>query len=161
MSKEWNVKIDDRMHNIELKGRKLKVNGETLKLRKYRKKTGLVHEEYEIPVGSKNALLVLRNMGGTVLVIDNKDCATGEEYVPMKVPGWAYIFIVLHCVNFINGALGACLAVVGITLTASISSNRKMNVFIRVILDLVILVLAVLAVIAIALMIGQGLYGYF
>ncbi|MBD5548570.1 MAG: hypothetical protein HDQ97_14465 [Lachnospiraceae bacterium] len=152
MSKEWNVKIDDRMHNIELKGRKLKVDGENIKLRKYRKKTGLVHEEYEIPVGSKNALLVLRNMGGTVLVIDNKDCATGEEYVPVKIPGWAYIFIVLHCVNFINGALGAFLAVIGITLTASVSSNRKINVFIRVLLDLVILVLAVLAVLGIALM---------
>lgn len=154
MSKEWNVKIDDRMYNIELKGRKLKVNGENLKLRKYRKKTGLVHEEYEIPVGSKNALLVLRNMGGTVLVIDDKDCATGEEYVPVKIPGWAYIFIVLHCVNFINGALGAFLAVVGISLTASVSSNRKMNVLIRVILDFVILVLAALAILAIAFMLA-------
>ena len=154
MSKEWNVKIDDRMHNIELKGRKLKVDGENIKLRKYRKKTGLVHEEYEIPVGSKNALLVLRNMGGTVLVIDNKDCATGEEYVPVKIPGWAYIFIVLHCLNFANGALGTFLAVVGITLTASVSSNRKMNVLIRVLLDLVILVLAVLAVFSIALMLA-------
>ena len=154
MGKEWNVKIDDRMYNIKVKGRQLKVNGENIKLRKYRKKTGLVHEEYEIPVGSKKALLVLRNMGGTVLVIDNKDCATGEEYVPMKIPGWAYIFIVLHCVSFIGGALGAFLAVVGITLTASVSSNQKMNVFIRVILDFVILVLAALMVIAIGLMLA-------
>lgn len=153
MSKEWNLKIDDRMYNIELKGRKLKVNGENLKLRKYRKKTGLVHEEYEIPVGSKNALLVLRNMGGTVLVIDDKDCATGEEYVPVKIPGWAYIFIVLHCVSFTGGALGAFLAVVGITLTASVSSNRKLNVFIRVLLDLVILIFAALAILGIAFMV--------
>lgn len=154
MGKEWNVKIDDRMYNIKVKGRQLKVNGENIKLRKYRKKTGLVHEEYEIPVGSKKALLVLRNMGGTVLVIDNKDCATGEEYVPVKTPGWAYIFIVLHCVSFIGGALGAFLAVVGITLTASVSSNKKMSVFIRVILDFVILVLAALMVIAIGLMLA-------
>lgn len=154
MGKEWNVKIDDRMYNIKVKGRQLKVNGENIKLRKYRKKTGLVHEEYEIPVGSKKALLVLRNMGGTVLVIDNKDCATGEEYVPVKIPGWAYIFIVLHCVSFIGGALGAFLAVVGITLTASVSSNKKMSVFIRVILDFVILVLAALMVIAIGLMLA-------
>lgn len=154
MGKEWNVKIDDRMYNIKVKGRQLKVNGENIKLRKYRKKTGLVHEEYEIPVGSKKALLVLRNMGGTVLVIDNKDCATGEEYVPVKIPGWAYIFIALHCVSFIGGALGAFLAVVGITLTASVSSNKKMSVFIRVILDFVILVLAALMVIAIGLMLA-------
>ncbi|MBD5546037.1 MAG: hypothetical protein HDQ97_01305 [Lachnospiraceae bacterium] len=152
MSKEWNVKVDDQMYNIEVKGRKLKVNGENNKLRQYRKKTGLIHEEYEIPVGSKNALLVLNSMGGATLVIDNKDCATGEEYVPMKVPGWAYIFIVLHCVNFINGAIGAFLAFVGITLTASISSNRKINVIIRVLLDFVILVLAVMAIFGVALM---------
>lgn len=152
MSKSWSVKIDDQTYDVELKGRKLKVNGENIKLRKYRKKTGLVHEEYEIPVGSKNALLVLRNMGGTVLVIDNKDCATGEEYVPMKIPGWAYIFIVLHFLNFLNGALGVLLGFIGITLTASVSSNRKMNVVIRVLLDLVILVLAVLAIFGIALM---------
>lgn len=152
MGKLWNVKIDDQMYNVELKGRKLLVNGEDIKLRKYRKKSGLIHEEYEFPLGSKTAFLDLRNMNGSVLVIDNKNCATGEEYVPMKMPKWAYIFVVLHCLNFLNGALGAAMAVIGIMLTASISSNRKMNVVVRVLLNLVILVVAVIAIFAIALM---------
>ena len=101
MSKKWNVKIDERMYDIELKGRKLLVNGEVMKLGPYRKKTGLTHEEYEVPIGSKKALLVIRNLSAPVLAIDNRDCATGEEYVPVKMPGWSYVFVVLHCLNFL------------------------------------------------------------
>ena len=149
MGKLWNVKIDEQMYNLELKGKKLLVNGEDIKLKKYRKKTGLIHEEYEFPLGSKTDL---RNMNSSVLVIDNKNCDTGEEYVPIKTPGWAYIFVVLHCLNFLNGALGAAFAVIGIMLTVSISSNRKMNVVVRVLLDLAILVVAVIAIFAVALM---------
>ncbi|GFI01519.1 MAG: hypothetical protein HFI44_04180 [Lachnospiraceae bacterium] len=152
MGKLWNVKIDEQMYNLELKGKKLLVNGEDIKLKKYRKKTGLIHEEYEFPLGSKTAFLDLRNMNSSVLVIDNKNCDTGEEYVPIKTPGWAYIFVVLHCLNFLNGALGAAFAVIGIMLTVSISSNRKMNVVVRVLLDLAILVVAVIAIFAVALM---------
>ena len=54
MGKLWNVKIDEQMYNLELKGKKLLVNGEDIKLKKYRKKTGLIHEEYEFPLGSTN-----------------------------------------------------------------------------------------------------------
>lgn len=154
MGKLWNVKIDEKMYNVELKGRKLLVNGEDIKLKKYRKKTGLVHEEYEFPLGSKTAFLDLRGMNGSVLVIDNKNCATGEEYVPVKMPKWAYIFVVLHCLNFLNGALGAAMAVIGIMLTASISSNKRMNVVLRVLLDLVVLVVAIIAIFSIALMLA-------
>ena len=152
MGKLWNVKIDEQMYNLELKGKKLLVNGEDIKLKKYRKKTGLIHEEYEFPLGSKPAFLDLINMKSSVRVIDNKNCDTGEEYVPIKTPGWAYIFVVLHCLNFLNGALGAAFAVIGIMLTVSISSNRKMNVVVRVLLDLAILVVAVIAIFAVALM---------
>lgn len=108
MKKTWEVKIDEQMHKVELNNQKLVVDGEKLKLRKFKKKSGLIHEEYEIPVGSKNALLVLKNMSTPQLVIDGLDCATGEEYVPVKLPKWAYVFIVLHFINFLNGALGCC-----------------------------------------------------
>lgn len=47
MARVWNVKVDERMYAVQLKGRKVDVNGEKLKLSKYKKKTGLVHEEYE------------------------------------------------------------------------------------------------------------------
>lgn len=150
MSKKWDVKIDDQMYNLELKGKKLTINGETLKLNKYKKKTGLIHEEYEVPVGSKTALLVIRSMSAPQLVIDNKDCATGEEYVPIKLPVWSYVFVVLHCINFINGAIGCGIAVIGIALTTSVSCNKKFSVIVKVLLDLAILVLAYAVVFGVA-----------
>ena len=158
MSKKWDVKIDEQMYNVELSGKKLKVNGEVLKLKQYRKKMGLIHEEYEVPVGSKKALLVIRSMGTPQLVIDNRDCATGEEYVPVKIPGWAYVFVVLHCINLINGAIGWLMVVVGLTLTTSVSANRKLNTALRIVLDLVILVLAYVVVFGVAFL-AAGLIG--
>lgn len=142
MSKKWNVKIDEQNYNVELKSNRLVVNGENLKLRKYKKKTGLIHTEYEVPVGPKTALLVIRNLSAPQLVIDNKDCATGEEYVPKVLPKWSYIFAGLHFVNVINGALGVLMAIIGIALTTSISCNKKMNIALRVILDLAVLILS-------------------
>lgn len=153
MSKQWNVKIDEQSYDVALKGSyKLLVNGEELKLRKYKKKTGLVHTEYEVPVGTKTALLIVRSMGTPQLVIDNKDCATGEDYVPVKLPVWAYIFIVLHCINILNGVLGVFLAVAGVTITTSLSCNKKMNIAVRVILNLVVLILFWALIFALAFM---------
>lgn len=154
MSKNWNVKIDEQMYNLELKGKKLTINGETLKLNKYKKKTGLIHEEYEVPVGSKTALLVIRSMSAPQLVIDNKDCATGEEYVPIKLPVWSYVFVVLHCINFINGGIGWIMAVIGIALTTSVSCNKKFSVIVKVLLDLAILVLAYAVVFGVAFLVS-------
>lgn len=150
MGKKWNVKIDEKTYGVELKGKKLLINGEDLKLRKYRKKTGLIQEEYEVPVGPKNALLVIRSMKEPLLVIDNKDCATGEDYVPEKLPGWAYVFVVLHCINILNGVLGAVFAVIGIGLTTSVSCNKKFNIAVRILLNLAILILAYAVVFGIA-----------
>lgn len=153
MSKQWNVKIDEQSYDVALKGSyKLLVNGEELKLRKYKKKTGLVHTEYEVPVGTKTALLIVRSMGTPQLVIDNKDCATGEDYVPVKLPAWAYVFIVLHCINVLNGVLGVFLAVAGVTITTSLSCNKKLNIAVRVILNLVVLILFWAVVFAVAFM---------
>ncbi len=154
MSKKWNVKIDERMYDIQLKGKKLIVNGDTLKLKDYRKKMGLTYEEYEVPIGSKKALLVIRNLSAPILAIDNRDCATGEEYVPIKMPGWSYVFVVLHCLNFFNGAVGALLAIIGVALTTSISCNRRMNVAVRVLLNIVIVVISVILIFGIAFLIA-------
>lgn len=154
MKKSWNVKIDDTMYQVDLNNRKVKINGELLKLKGYKKKTGLVTEEYEIPVGSKTALLVIKTMSAPQLVIDNKDCATGEDYVPTKLPGWAYVFVVLHCVNFLNGAIGCLLAVIGVVVTTSISCNRKLNVMVRVLLNLVVLILFFALVFGVAFLVA-------
>lgn len=157
MKKEWNVKIDDQMYTVSLKGRKVTVNNEVLKLYKYKKKSGLVHEEYEIPIGAKTGLIVIKNMSAPQLVIDGRDCATGEEYEPIKIPKWAYIFVVLHFVNFLNGALGVVLAIIGLSLTVSVSCNKKMNVGIRILLDIGILVASIALVFGIAYLVA-GIY---
>lgn len=155
MSKQWNVKIDEQSYDVALKNaNKLMINGEELKLKAYKKKTGLVHTEYEVPVGTKTALLIIRSMGTPQLIIDNKDCATGEDYVPVKLPKWAYIFIVLHCINVLNGALGIFLAIAGVTVTTSLSCNRKLNVAVRVILNLAVLILFWVLVFAVAFMVA-------
>lgn len=146
MSKKWNVIIDGQNYEVECKGRKLSVNGENLVLRNLERKTHFFDEEYKVPMGSKTATLVLRSFGMTQLVIDGKDCATGEEYVPQKLPKWAYIFMVLHCVNFLNGAVGVCLALIGCMMTSAVSCNPKFNTAVKVLLDLAILVVMVLLV---------------
>lgn len=154
MKKEWNVKIDEQMYTVTMNGRKVTVNGEKLKLNKYKKKSGLVHEEYEIPVGPKTGLIVIKNLSAPQLVIDGKDCATGEEFEPIKIPKWAYIFVVLHFVNFLNGAIGAVIAVVGLSLTVAVSCNKKMNIGMRIILNIGILAAAIALVFGIAWMIS-------
>lgn len=150
MSKKWNVKIDDKPYEIEFRN-KLTINGEQFKMKQFKKKTRLLTVEYDVPVGSKMALLVVGNFNTTRLVIDGKDCATGEDYVPVKLPGWAYIFIVLHLINLANGFIGAILAVLGCTLTASVSCNPKMNILVRLLLNIVIVILSVIIVFSLAI----------
>ena len=68
--------------------------------------------------------------------------------------GWSYVFVVLHCLNFFNGAIGALLAIIGIALTTSISCNRKMNVVLRVLLNVAIVIISVIVVFGIAFLIA-------
>ncbi len=141
--KTWNVTSDGAGYYVELKNNKqVVVNGAVLNLKEYRVKTGMLQTEYEIPVGFRKALLIIRSMSQPRLIMDNRDCATGEEYVPFKTPAWAYVFIVLHCGNFLNGALGGALAAVGMLTAASVSSNQKLNLALRIIINIVILIAA-------------------
>lgn len=161
MANEWNVKVDEIPYSIKLSGTKVIINDEKTKLKNYFKKTSMLQMEYEFPVGSKQALLVSGNyVGGNKLIIDGKDCATGEDYVPLKMPKWAYIFIVLHFVNFINGVVGIVLAFLGIAATAVLSCNRKIPVVVRVLLDFIILIVVYVAMIGIATALATLVYSY-
>lgn len=157
--KTWNVMVDGVGYYVEFRNnRQIVVNGALLNLKDYRVKTGMLQTEYEIPVGCRKALLVIRSMSGPRLVMDNRDCATGEEYVPEKIPVWAYVFIVLHCGNFLNGAIGGAMAAVGILITSSVSSNQKMNPIVKVIIDIAVLAGAYAVVFAVALALTGLLY---
>lgn len=149
MGKTWNVRIDEQEYRIELmnKGR-VTVNGSELMLKNCKKKSGMIHTEYEIQLGTKTARLVLLSMGEAQLIIDNKDYETGEAYVPPKMPWWAYIFLILDFAMMIvglsgyviGGAIGGACVGVALVLTASISCNRKKSVGERIVLDIVVFV---------------------
>ena len=141
MATSWNVAIDGSYYNVELiKNNKVVVNGQALKLKDYKVKTSFIQTEYDIPVGPKSARLVITTLKQPQLVIDGRDCVTGAEYVPIKIPVWAYIFIVLHCINFQGGAIGGALAAVGILATVSVSTNNKMNIALKILINLAILI---------------------
>ncbi|MDE6662061.1 MAG: hypothetical protein K2K46_01835 [Lachnospiraceae bacterium] len=141
MAASWNVAIDGSYYNVEyINNNKVAVNGQKLKLKDYKVKTSFIQTEYDIPVGPKSARLVITTLKQPQLVIDGRDCVTGAEYVPIKIPIWSYIFIVLHCINFQGGAIGGALAAVGILATASVSTNNKMNIALKILINLAILI---------------------
>ena len=159
MGKTWNVMVDGIGQYVELKNNKQAVvNGAVYNLKEHRKKTGMLQTEYEIPVGYRNALLIIRSMAQPCLVIDNRDCETGEEYVPLKMPAWAWLFIVLHFINFRNGAIGGAMGAMGMIATASVSANRKMNIVVRILIDIGILIGTYAVVIGVATILYLLLY---
>ncbi len=157
--KTWNVMVDGVGYCVEyINNKQIAVNGALLNLKDYRVKTGFVQTDFEIPLGYKKALLVIRSMSEPYLVLDNRDCATGEQYVPAKMPIWAYIFMVLHCGNFMNGAIGGAMAAFGILITASVAGNPKMNMALRIVICFAVLAGAYAIVFGIALVLAGLLY---
>ncbi len=152
MSKVWKVKVDEKGYEIKLKGGKVLVNDEAKKLKSCLVKRGWFQSDYALDVGSKKATLIVSSLiGGTKLVIDGKDCATGEEYVPVNIPKWSYVFMALHMINFINGALGVLIGFIGCSATVSISSNKKIHIAARVGLNLAVLILAYAVILGIGI----------
>ena len=155
MSKTWNINIGDERYKIHLKNTKVQINRRLLKLKPLLKKSGYLKREYEIPVGGKTALLVTGGMvAGTNLYIDGIDCITGKPYEPLVLPKWAYLFMIIHVCNLINGAIGGLCAVMGVSLTAYIASNTKMNFLLKLILNILVLILAAVIVLGATLVIN-------
>lgn len=73
-------------------------------------------------------------------------------------PLWAYLFMGIHCLNFVNGALGALLAIVGIMATISISCNTKMSVVVRILLDVAMVAVCAIVIIGVTIALAQALY---
>lgn len=116
----WNVVVDGRNYEIKQKAYSLVINGEKTKLKDLMSKKDGIYKVYEVPLGSKKAHFYVNSwVGGTKLAMDGIDCATGAPFTPPKMPKWAYVFMVIHCLNFANGAVGALLAIVGIMATIS------------------------------------------
>lgn len=132
----WNFGVQGIPYKIELKKNKVSVNGaEPVALNKLTRKSNFIETNYSMMIEGKEATLHIRQFGAPVLSYDGRDCATGKEYIPVKVPGWTWVFIVLHVIDFfflIGGALGGALQVLIVAAMATIASNTKMSTGVRV-----------------------------
>ena len=69
-------------------------------------------------IEGKEAVLHITQFGAPVLSHNGRDCATGEKYVPRKVPGWTWVFTILHAIDFfllIGWAIGGVILFSGST----------------------------------------------
>lgn len=158
----WNLEIQGIPYKVELKKNKVSVNNaEPVKLTKLAKKSSLWETHYSIMLEDKEAVLHIKQFSNPVLSYDGKDCATGEEYVPAKMPGWAWVFIVLHLVDWfllIGGAIGGAIQGIVIAALVSVSSNTKKSTGMRVLVCVGILLLSTVVQLVLALWLYPILY---
>lgn len=125
----WNINLDGNYYKVNLEKNKLSINdGEAIKLSKLPKKSVFPHMKYFLKLGNREAVLNVQQGGAAVITIDGIDYLTGKPYSLTPMPGWAWIFIVLHILNFIlviGGAIGgACLGGMSI-ITMSIAAGNE------------------------------------
>lgn len=158
----WNFEVQGIPYRVELKKNAISVNGaEPVKLNKLARKSSLTETHYSMMIEGKEAVLHVRQFGAVVLSYDGRDCATGEEYIPAKMPGWAWVFIVLHAIDFfflIGGAIGGILQVFIVTAIAAVSSNRKKSTGVRVLVCIGIWLLSTIAQFILAVGIASLMY---
>lgn len=158
----WNFEVQGIPYRVELKKNAISVNGaEPVKLNKLAKKSSLTETHYSMMIEGKEAILHVRQFGAIVLSYDGRDCATGEEYIPAKMPGWAWVFIVLHVIDFfflVGGAVGGILQVFIVTAIAAAASNRKKSTGVRVLVCIGIWLLSTIAQFILAVGIASLMY---
>lgn len=84
----WNVNVDGNPYQVEFYKNKLTINGEEQKIMKFAHKTKFPNTEYYIPLGAKMCTLFVREFTDPVLVIDGRNCITGEPYEFTGMPAW-------------------------------------------------------------------------
>ena len=134
--KVWNIEVEGVPYRITFAKNQVTVNSaEPVKLGKLKKTGNSWETHYSIPIADKEAVLHIKQFGAPVLSFQGRDCSTGEEYVPAKIPGWVWIFVVLHALDFfllIGGAIGGALQVLVIGIMISVSTNQKKSTAVRV-----------------------------
>ena len=132
----WNIEVESVPYKIEFKKNQVSVNGrEPVKLNKLKKTGNTWVTNYAIPLQDKEATLHISSFAQPVLSLDGRDCSTGEVYEPVKVPGWVWVFIVLHALNFfllIGGAIGGAIQALVIYPMISVAANTKKKTSTRV-----------------------------
>ena len=158
----WNFEVQGIPYRIELKKNAVSINGaEPVKLNKLSRKSNIMETNYTMMIEGKEAVLHIRQFGAPILSYDGRDCATGEEYIPRKVPAWAWVFIVLHAIDFfllIGGAIGGVIQALIITAIASVASNTKKSTGARVLACVGIWLLSTIVQFVLALGIASLVY---
>ena len=123
----WDVNVDGNIYKVEFAKNKISINGgEGVKINKFKSKSMFPNSQYFLPLGNKEVVLNIRQGADPVLTIDGRDCKTGEPFTLSKMPGWGWVFIVLHVINFfilIGGAIGGALCGGLCVISAGIASN--------------------------------------
>ena len=159
---DWDVEVDGVPYKIEFNKNTISVNGnEPMKLKALRWEQKFPDMLYYIPVGGKEAILHVNKMGAVSLEFEGKDCVTGEDYVKAVMPVWAWIFVILHGINFftiVGGAIGGALIALMFMLTTTVASNSKMTTTARVLTCAGIWVLATMGEVVLASLIREIFY---
>lgn len=147
----WSVIVEGRLYQINARSGSVVIDGEKTKLKNLLSRKEGLYRVYQVPVGGSFAQLYVNTwVGGMKLAMNGVDCATGEPFTPPEFPKWGYIFLVIHGINFINGAMGALLAIVGVMATISISSNPKLTAPVKVALNIAMVAVCVMVVFTVA-----------
>ena len=132
----WNIEVEGIPYRIVFNKNKVSVNNaEPVKLSKLAKTGNSFETHYSIPLAGKEAILHIKQFGAPVLSFEDRDCSTGEPYVPTKIPGWVCVFVVLHALDFfllIRGAIGGAIQALVIGIMVSVASNTKKSTTARV-----------------------------
>lgn len=152
MAKEfvWNIVVEEVPYIIKLTGNKLSVNNnEPMKYTKLNKAVGEGKgANYEVPIGNKTAILRISTYSSPVLTLDGRDCSTGETYEEPKLPGWAWIFVILHALSFVlllGGAVGGAIQGCMIVVIMNVAMQKNKSIGLRVGICSAVLVISYIA----------------
>lgn len=150
MSQKWNVNVDGEECEIKyINNKKIIVNDKELRLKDFQKNLTMTTTEFEIPIGSQKALLIVRSLNSAQLIMNGADCGSEATQAPESaqtpgistLPKWTYIFVILHCVNFVNGLSGCAMAIIGIGSIKLVNDSKRFSEKQEIIIDLIILLL--------------------
>lgn len=134
---EWNV----NQYKVVYENGKVSINyGEAIKVGKLKThKNNALEHSYEIELGAQTAILYVSNSRKIkpVLTVNGINCATGQVYEEVKIPGWNWVFVVLYVINFfvlIGGALGGAVWCACALFSARISADKTKTTGIKVLL---------------------------
>ncbi len=160
--KSWSIQSEETMYTINVERKQIIVTpGEAFETKKLKSQGTFLDREIEIPVGNTIAHLHTNYDGKQIMVVDGKDCETGMKYVTMKMPGWGWVFIVLHVINFflvIGGAVGGAIGAVLIGVSAKIAAKESEKVLVRVLKCVGIYVLATVIELILAACMAGAMY---